>query len=401
MHLLSRARSAGTVLVLCCSVLVVYLTGLRLEAAQGAPRTHRWISDDYDRDVFYRIAQFVPQHSVPYLDVPSEYPTLATLAFAAPFLGTRGSGLTREAYRFRWSVLMAIVLAATVYLVATFRIRYGLGAAPALLLLLPSPLYFSLMRFDILCALLVCASLAWFCRGRYRLAHFVLGLATFVKWYPAVLFPVYVAFHLSREPVKAARYGVVFVATVGVIGVASIWAFTWDGFLVPYLFHAGRGGQYFNLYRVMEHYRPGMAIGPSGWRVVNAGFFALELSIVLVLLFKRIRSLADVLKFSILAIYLFITFARIDSPQWMLWYVAPALMFVRDRAALVLLACLGVWNYLVFPVAFDVHQSGGMSSRWFSAVVLVKDAIVLALLYRLFSDPGPDQLMVGAVPCST
>ena len=84
--------------------------------------------------------------------------------------------------------------------VALTRVRLGLSAAPALLLLGPSTLYFSLMRFDILCALVLCLSLAAFARGRYLLAHVLLGVATLVKWYPAVVFPVYLAFHLSQEP---------------------------------------------------------------------------------------------------------------------------------------------------------------------------------------------------------
>ena len=93
------------------------------------------------------------------------------------------------------------------------------------MLLLPSTLYFGIARFDVLCAFVFCGSLLAFARERYVLAHFLLAVGTFVKWYPALAFPVYVAFHLARERVDVSRlsallrsqalgYGAVFVVTV-------------------------------------------------------------------------------------------------------------------------------------------------------------------------------------------
>ncbi len=387
------ALSVRTIVLISCAVSAVYLTLIGIEAAHSRAWTHRWVSDDFDRDVFYDIAQFLPAAAVPYLDVRSEYPPVATMAFAAPLLISPGWHVSREAYRFRWSAGMAAVLVTTIYLLAWFRVSHDLNPIPVLLLLLPSPLYFSLMRFDILCALVLCASLAAFARGRYRLAHALLGVATFVKWYPALAFPVYVAFHLAHEraPIRLSniwrsetiRYGSVYVATVVVVVLASIAAFTWEGVLVPYRFHAGRGGQYFNLYWLLEQYRGPLRIDDSGWQIVKVIFFALQFSIIPVLLSGRVRSLADVFRYVILAIYLFVTFSRIDSPQWILWYMVPALMFVGDARVVGVLAFLAVWNYVVFPVAFDALD---MASPTFSAIVFVKDLAVLAVIIGIFRD---------------
>jgi hypothetical protein len=401
----SRKGSAAiaTIVFVCCAVVGVYLVFLRYEAGHGRVLANRWLSDDHDRDAYFERAQFLPTKRVPYLEVRSEYPTLATLFFATPLLPSPGFQVSKEEYRFRWSCIMAAFLVATVWLVARFRVRHGLGAAPALVMLAPSPLYFALMRFDILCAFVLCLSLDAFCRARYRSAHFLLAVGTLLKWYPALVFPVYAAFHVAHEPpwslrlrdalsTRTVRYCAVFVATVAVLVVGSVVAFTWDGFLVPYVFHARSGGQYFNAYWLLEQKRTALGIDRSGWKIVQAAFLALEFSIVPILLLKRIRSPTDVFRYAILAIALFITFSRIDSPQWILWYLPPALMFVRDRRTVVALTVLAFWTYLVFPVAYGAW---GPHSLAFSSIVLVKDLVLLAAVACMLWERGPDEVVVS------
>jgi hypothetical protein len=276
--------------------------------------------------------------------------------------------------------------------VAAFRQRHGLSAAPALLLLGPSALYFGLMRFDILCAFVVCVSLMAFARERYLLAYVLLGVGTLVKWYPAVVVPVYLAFHFSRDPTRfrtqtiryALAYGVTILAIVGF----TIAYVTWDGFLVPYRFHASRGAQYFNPYWVVATYRGTLGLSANDMVWVNGAFLALQLSIVPLLLFVRVRSLTDVLRHSVLAIYLFITFGRIDSPQWILWYLPIILMFARNTSTFVLVFLLTVYNYIVFPVAFDYafNAAPELGDRWFTPIVLVKDLVVVALLVAMYRE---------------
>jgi uncharacterized membrane protein len=247
--------SVRTVILISCAVLLAYLGALRLEGPQGGVVTHRWLSDDDDRGVYFERAQFYPKGLTPFRDVFSEYPTLGTFAFVTPYLLPGGSSLTREAYMFRWSCVMAAVYALTIALVALFRQGHGLSAAPALLLLGPSALYFGLMRFDILCACVVCLSLMAFARERYLLAYVLLAVATLVKWYPAVVFPVYLAFHFSRDPTRfrthAMRYAIAYGVTVLAIVGFTIAYVTWDGFLAPYRYHGSRGAQYFNPYWVL------------------------------------------------------------------------------------------------------------------------------------------------------
>lgn len=363
------------VLLVSLAVVLGYLLLLRYETDHGRLLPNRWLSDDGDRGVYYTRAQFLPDERNPYLDARSEYPTLATLAFTIPLLLSPDHRMSAREYRFAWSCLMAAVLLATIALVAHVRVRHGLSSAPALILLTPSLLYFSLMRFDVLCAFLLCLSLVAFGRARYVPAHVLLGVASFVKWYPALVFPVYAAFHWSQDRTSAARRCAPFLLTVAILTAATIAAFTWQGFLAPYRFHATRGGQYFNLYWLVTRYVRTDAI--------DLVFFALQLAIVPMLAFTRIRTARDVLRYAILAIYLFITFAKIDSPQWILWYVPVALLFVREPRTLVALMWLGILNYLVFPVAYDTW---GWLRPSFSMLVAVKDVSLLVLVSSILSE---------------
>lgn len=388
------------ILGLAAVVVGAYLVALRFDAELTRGSKYRWLEDRHDRGIYFQRAQWYPRHKVPYRDVFSEYPTVATVAFAAPYALPGGAHLKAGAYRWRWSLLMAGALLGTVALIAAFRRRVGVRPEAALLLLLPSPLYFSLMRFDILCAALVLASLWAFSARRYAVAHVLLAVATHTKWYPAVVFPVYFAFHwtnggrlswrwreLLRTP--ALRYGAVYVVTAAALTLGSILVFTWDGFLVPYRFHAGRGGQFINLYDLLDHARGALGMGKQSRGLLNAAFAGLQLSIVPILLFKRVRTLTDVLRLSTLAIFFFITFARIDSPQWLLWYVTPALMFARRPVTLGVIAALGLWNYLVFPIGYDEY-SRHLDGAAFSSIVLLKDALALLLIVLLFGESLPN-----------
>jgi hypothetical protein len=172
-----------------------------------------------------------------------------------------------------------------------------------------------------------------------------------------------------------------------ITGISVAW-FTWDGFLVPYRFHAYRSGQYFNPYWLLEQARAALGLGRSGWWFVNGAFLALQLAIVPILLFKRIRTMTDVFRYGVLAIWLFVSFARVDSPQWILWYLPPVLMFASRASTLSAVAVLGVWNYVLFPVAFDAYEND-VAAPAFTAIVVAKDLIVIALIVLLFRERVP------------
>jgi len=373
-------------LVVTAAVVVCYLLLIAVDLIHGPLRPGRWIADDYDVTIYFERAQFLPLRAMPYRDSFSEYPPLATLAFTVPMLLAPAARTDVNIYRLIWTTLMGVCLVVLISLVARYRVARGLGPWPALILLTPSPLYFSLMRFDVICALVTCLSLASFARRQYGQAYLLLSLATFLKWYPAVLFPVYVAYHLwANHQRRDIRWALVYVTATAAIIVTSITAFTWNGMLVPYRFHAARGSQYFNPYWILETRR---SWPPATWRIIEFLFLALQFSIVPVLLLRRIRSMTEVFQYGLFAIYSFVTFSRIDSPQWLLWYLPPALMIARQPATLGAFGALGFVNYLVFPVAYDAFKGEGLT---FSSIVFFKDVILLVAFILLLRERDPLQ----------
>jgi hypothetical protein len=137
--------------------LALYLIVLTIQHQAGKLLPGRVLFDPFDIGVYYKRAQFYPQSKTPYTEVFSEYPALATLSFAAPLLLDKNMPLAN--YRLAWNFFMTCFFIGTVLLVYNSRVLLGLDTTPLLLFASPTVLYFSLMRFDILCAFFVSLSL--------------------------------------------------------------------------------------------------------------------------------------------------------------------------------------------------------------------------------------------------
>jgi hypothetical protein len=313
------------------------------------------------------------------------------LSFTLPLVVSGEPRVSASRYMFTWSCLMAAVLLATIWVVVRARAGLGLDVWPTALMLSPSILYFSLMRYDILCAFVLCLSLSAFLRHRYGVAQVLLAVGTFVKWYPALVFPAYLSYQFRHETgaglrsltwrgLKSLR---VFLLSVAMLFAISIAFGTWQGFLSTYRFHLAQGSQYFNLYWMAEKAFSAASLADSpAWTAVTFLFLVLQFAGAIVA-FWSVRGGEDVIRASVLAIYVFVTFSKIDSPQWMLWYLPPALMVVRQRVTIWAFAGATALNYLVFPLGYDAL---GPESFAFSAIVLMKDMALLVGIVLLLQE---------------
>ena len=213
------------------------------------------INDYHDIEVYFQRGSWVTTGQEPYRDVFSEYPQVATWLFAVPHVaaeawsrlnGTRQYDL--QTYRYVFSVLMALFLAATLVMLHDLRPdRKWL----VFLLLLPAGWYFTHNRFDIVPAFLVLASLAALRRNRYHGAFILLAIATATKWYALVLVPVFLVytFHTRRRILFSAA--VSYPLVLAVIVLPTLLAIGWEGFLIPYRFHLTRTGNPESLFHLL------------------------------------------------------------------------------------------------------------------------------------------------------
>ncbi len=282
--------TALTALALLCSLVLVHLDSQYGPLLPG----ERTISDNVERGVFFERGLFYPRGERAYVDVFSEYPALATLAFAIPFVFD--SELDIDKYGVMWSYFMGLVFLLMLWVLQESRRGLGLDLWPIIVMASPGILYFSLNRFDLLPAMVCCTSLLAFSRKSYLAAYVLLGIGVHVKWYPAVIAPVYVAYHLNAEGLIGSRfrgffrsqtwfYTGAFLSTVFALVGASIFAFGWEGFLVPYAFHGGRESQFLNAYWVVHHGMESLGFWQSSRSAIDLLFILAQLSILPILFF--------------------------------------------------------------------------------------------------------------------
>jgi hypothetical protein len=156
---------------------------------------------------------------------------------------------------FRQSVRFYILVMAGCYvgLVLVLRAGYLPGgglSSSGLLLVLPSALYFTLFRYDVVPALLTTLSLACLGRRRHLASGACLGLAAMLKVYPVVLAPLVARYLLAgeaeansppRQRLRAlAGWCAAFAAAVAVIALPPLLRTGWQAFWAPYHYQLNR-----------------------------------------------------------------------------------------------------------------------------------------------------------------
>jgi hypothetical protein len=343
----------------------------------------RLFYDPVDLTIYARRGQWYPAGARPYSDVFSEYPQLATYFFAVPYavLGVFHLDHSRAAYQVVFSGLMAICL------LASIRLLYSMLPARkwlAFLMLMPATLFFTLNRYDILPAALALFSYAALARDRFRWAALLLALGVLAKWYLLVLLPIYAQYAYRRERRIPYSMLAVFAATgLGALLFSACHS-GWEGLMVPYRFHSGRGPNSESLFYLVR--QPIKVL--AGYDLAGPWVYGLLLGLQflcapLSLLFK-IDSQEKVVSWSALAILSFMLFAKFYSPQWILWILPFLLLAVRDARWLALVVALDLATYFCFPIAFDLLRPRHPAP--FPAAVAIKTAILALAIAMLVRD---------------
>lgn len=171
----------------------------------------RFPHDPFDLERYAELGRWVQDGSVPYRDYAAEYPPLAVAFFGllqAVDASPRGFVELFTAFT---------VAAALGLLLVTRGALQRLGRSPwrLAILALPSALYFTVNRFDVLVALPLVAALVALLARRYRTAGVLLGLGVGIKFFPVLLAPLFFAVERADRPGTAwhrLRFPLAFVA---------------------------------------------------------------------------------------------------------------------------------------------------------------------------------------------
>ncbi len=337
----------------------------------------RFINDfDSGLKIYYSRGEWYPLKKVPYLETFSEYPQLATYFFAVPHAMLSfiyGTNYGRLQYHLIFSVIMAILLFASIVLLYNLRLnkRYL-----AFLMLLPASLYFSYNRYDILPAFLSILSIWLLSKEKYKFSVFLLALGVLTKWYLILLFPIFLTFYYSRY--KKINRGMIYIfcLTCIVFVLSTLLSGGIEALLVPYKFHMASGLNKESLFYLLKS-----ILGSDAWFTI---LFFLQFSIVPLCMISKINSLEKVVKWAGLSILVFMLFAKFYSPQWILWVLPFLILRAQNRKDILLIIIFDLVTYLYFPVIYDGYPN------LLYPIIVIKTIIILYLITTIFKDVTGD-----------
>ncbi len=105
-------------------LLVIWLLfiSILISNLSNSPDYVRWFNDHNDRWIYMLRGEWFPQHSLPYVDVPSEYPQIPTYLFGLLYLFIPTSDVQRV-YFLHSSIFSLLML---VFLFFTIRMLYAM-----------------------------------------------------------------------------------------------------------------------------------------------------------------------------------------------------------------------------------------------------------------------------------
>lgn len=385
----------------------------------------RFFEEDYDRLVYFRRGSFEPRNEVPYLEVHSEYPELATWFMALPYLcmddapsdpiayeNTTPAGPKEyvplfERYAILHSILMALCLFGSVALCAAIARHLGQDPRAAWLLILPSSLFFTVARYDALPVLLVSASLLLLLKKHYLPAIVVLSCAVLTKWYAILFLPFYLNYgkfalgrrilpglfasaataaivvmttfvtsgfryaELSKSPegarviarLPAAKLPESFSKIIEVLP-ADMVPFVTGGTraaLSPYLHQGGRISNPGGLYEQMSMRWFHLPAGAPVERPILLALTLLQFCIMGFAFFVPQRDPMQLIRWMCLATAFFVLFAKFYSPQWVMWTNALVLLFMRHKLLVAVAVAIDLFLYLQFSVIRGTSLRGTLN----------------------------------------
>lgn len=372
------------------------------------------VPEGSDVEIFARYGQAIVDGNVPYRDFFLEYPPGALAAIVPPAFGSP----SLHAYAIRFAAMMVVALGLTLFacggVLAACRASrerclraLGLVALSPLLL---GPV--ALKRYDALPALLTVIALLLVLHRRFVPSALVVGLATAVKLYPLVLIPLVLVAAARSSRRSAFAAAAAFVAGCGLLFLPFL-VLSPHGVVSSIRWQFGRQLQFESSLAslaLLAHLVTGTGIGlvsqahsyaVGGARGTLLGYLtSLALIAALLAVWLRaprlVRSNDGIVLAWAATIAVVVAFARVLSPQYLLWAVAvvPLTRGSPGRAAAGLLAAACILTNIWFPTHYaDVvsHLDGGAVLLLFARnTLLVAAAAVLVVAVWRRSEGRPE-----------
>ncbi len=354
-----------------------------------------------DTPVYQRYGDRVFDGELPYRDFLLEYPPAALPAFIAPSLASS------DDYR---NTFEALMLVAGIGMVVLVGISLSAVRAPptrlyvALLLVAVAPLLLGsviLTRFDLWPALLTVGALALFVSGRERLGFGALGVAVSAKLYPLVMLPLALLYVGRRHGRREALVSLAVFCVAAAVFFIPFLVLAPNGLIESFERQLGRPLQIESLgaaillsvHQLDPDYIPEVVSSFGSQNLAGALADAVAviqsaLQVIAIVAVWAVFALGQPTRERFLtaaatAVVAFVAFAKVLSPQFMIWLIPliPLVAGSTGTAAALLVAAALLLTQLWFPGRyFDLVDLG--SESW---LVLARNLVLVALYAVLLS----------------
>lgn len=339
----------------------------------------RYFSDEADRIAYFERGVWFPKGQIPYRDVFSEYPQVPTFLFGVfyiPILGEKDTMTAYMKFTSLFSLAMLWLLFMTINQV--YKLMDGKRYL-SFLLLLPAPLYFTINRFDILPAYLCLLSFSLVHSKKWDLAAIVLAIAAMTKWYPVLLLPTFLVYCYWSEHRINWRMAILFSLTCFLIVLPTLLLGGMDALLVPYRFQGIRGLETVSLPAIMRRLADALTQKTIPQNYFIFGFLFMQTIAAFISFFTRINNVEKLLHWCILIITMFVLFARIYSPQWLLWILPFLILTSKKTLDTTIIVFYSIITYIGFPVVYDLF---GETSHQMTLMGLINIAFLILIASR-------------------
>lgn len=317
----------------------------------------------------------------------NEYPLHALPIFVLPGLITQN----QEYYRIIFSLVMAIFWWWCALLVSKFLSREKKSHWRIALLILPSFLYFTLMRFDIVPAVLVLTSLWWAGNKKWIAAGAGLGLAIGIKLYawPTALLTAWYGLKSNPKANKTKRditHGTFLGIAIITIPILAYVILADTSVLAPYAIQATRAPNIDSIWGIISEYAS-HAFSARGYLIVRALIKALAWTGPITLLILAARRLsknnsANLLPAAALMVMGVILFNEFYSPQWVIWWWPLYIIAARTPRHIALGIVHDVFNYFQFPILFNINPW-----HWtYATIATFRTLLMITLMIILYRE---------------
>lgn len=338
-----------------------------------------------DVEMYFDYSSQILQGQLPYQDFEVVYPPLTLVFFLLP----RFIAADLNAFVTVFAIEMLLFDLVGLLIISAMSRRLGIPLWSTLTIYTLAVLAVGsiiVQRYDLVPAIMVLLALYTFSQGRRKIPWALLAVGMMTKIYPAVLAPIFLIYQIRHRQKKRIFTGVAIFAVTTIAIIAPFYLLSPDGFWDSFGFHVQRGLQSESTYSsfLLLGHTWGlttiqMNLSASSFDLVSPIADTLAKISPLVMLlslgvvywfFYRSQSgaeatkralapngqpdMANIVKYSLLAILIFMVTSKVLSPQFIIWlYPLVPLIIGRWRlVSLLMFVAVGIMSYYIYPLHY-------------------------------------------------